>query len=74
MKRVPPWLYAALLAAGALLFLVADHTLDGWAHVAGMSAGAALCLLLALAPAAMAPRRPPPPRSTADSPSALPRW
>jgi len=74
MRRVPPWLYATLLAAGALLFLVADHTLDGWARLAGMGAGAALCLLLPLAPAAMAPPRPPPPRSSGGSPSGLPRW
>ncbi len=75
MNRLSPWLYAMLLAAGALLFLVADHTLEGWARVAGMSVGATLCLLLPLAPAAIAPPRPPlPPRSTAGSPSALPRW
>ncbi|WP_146210760.1 hypothetical protein [Azospirillum sp. TSO35-2] len=44
--RLGPLTYAGLLAAGALLALVADHALDGWARVAGMSAGGALCLVL----------------------------
>ena len=72
---VPPALYAVLLAIGASLFLVADHALHGWPRVTGMGAGALLCLLLPLAPAAIAPSRPPlQPKSTAGSPSALPRW
>lgn len=71
---LPPSLYAVLLAAGALLFLAADHGLQGWMRVAGMGAGAALCLLMPLVLVAIAPARSPTPRSTAGLPSGHRRW